>query len=86
MRSPESSLATVCAFLDISYDQGMVTRLEHVQDMGDVGTYGHMSNVAGPVSTASIGRGRSSLAASERRDLGRIMEKMLAAYGYEPLV
>lgn len=82
---PAEVVSRLCDYLEITFDPSMIERLDHVEQMGDVARYAHLQNVAGPISTASVGRGRRTLDPSLRRMLKRVLDSELLAWGYEPI-
>ena len=57
VQSPENTVNEICGFLDIEYDANMLSSIEHVPQMGDVGRLQHHSEVTTPIQTKSIGNG-----------------------------
>lgn len=84
--NPAAVSEHVCEFLDVHYEPRMVEQLEHVDTMGDVTRFKHLRNVANPISTTSVGRGRRELGATEKLKIQTIIGKELERLGYEPLL
>lgn len=81
---PESTLIDVCRFLDVEYEQGMAQEGHEAGHlpMGDVEKRRHHSNVLGPVTTSSIGKGRIALSHDEKLSVDRIIGNQLKRLGY----
>lgn len=82
VRVPETTTRAVCQFLDIRYDPQMISAIDHVAAMGDVGRLSHHNEVALPIRTASIGKGTRSFSPSDLARLEWLIGDALAACGY----
>jgi hypothetical protein len=81
---PEPVVRRTCAFLDIQFDPCMLAPDAARIDMPDVALRPHLSNVANPISTASIGKGRRQLGQAEKERLQELIGHQLASLGYAP--
>ena len=85
VQEPTVTTQAVCAFLEVPYEPTMLAVGNQVAGMGDVTRLAHHTQVQHPISAAHIGKGRHSLTAEQRTQLGPLMNNSLQQWGYEPL-
>ena len=81
---PRMTLSGLCGWLGIGFSEGMLAPPADPSALGDVATHVHHANVAGPVTAASIGKGRKALSASERQTARAIIAPDMKRLGYLP--
>jgi hypothetical protein len=82
VRSPESVLRPVCAFLNFSFDERMLRHHEMDLELGDVDVHEHLREVREPVHARSIGHWRQQFGDAEAAELNRRLGYMLNELGY----
>lgn len=80
--TPDVVIPSICNFLGIEYDESMIKSLSHIEGMNDLKKYKHFSNVLGPITATSIGKGRSAISNDERNQLDLLIGSDLDKYGY----
>ena len=81
--NPEQTIAEICKFLGINYDNSILHSHEHTNKMGDVAMRNHHKQVFEPISASSIGKGRKQLSHQEKILLQKIIGINLEKFGYE---
>lgn len=80
--NPYETLYTICDFLGISFEAGMLNYYSS-QEANNLARLPHHSNVVKPLSSHSVGRYRRELTSDEIAVLESIMAPCLLAFGYE---
>lgn len=86
VREPAVHAKKVCEFLGIEFLPRMVETSDQAEQVKDVLGMAHHENVLKPISTASIGKGRKTMAEEDRRKLQELIGEELERFGYEPAV
>lgn len=81
---PEESIKQICDFLNIEFRKKMLLLSSNIYDMGDVTMRPHHRQILQPISTNSIGKGRSNLSIEEKQTIERIINGELERLNYEP--
>jgi len=79
---PERTVRSICGFLNVSFEPGMLTSQDVAKEMGDVPFFRHHKEVTQPVNTANVGKGRGSLSQEEISLLQPIIGDQLEMLGY----
>ncbi len=79
-----ATVKAVCRFLDLAYDPAVMDSEAAAASMGDVTAHAHHRNVAAPVSSRSIGRGRAALSPADGHFVARRIRGLQRRLGYEP--
>ena len=86
VHDPEQVIRSVCHFLQIGFEPGMLCRTDHAAEMGDVGQYAHHAQALEPISVNSVGKGRRELDPRTLETLAQVIGKQLHELGYGPAV
>jgi hypothetical protein len=86
VHQPEPLIRNVCGFLNVGFEPRMLSRTDHVLEMGDVSRYAHHAQAREPINTDSIGKGRRELDRQTLEALARVIGKQLRTLGYGPAV
>ena len=73
------------AFLKLPFDPSLLESKAPAETMRDLSKYTHLSNVMDPISTDSIGKGRTALTHEQKQTLQKVIGADLARLGYAPL-
>jgi hypothetical protein len=84
-RYPEKTLRRVCKFIDLSFDEELITRTDHHDELSTAQSVPHYRNAFDSISTDSIGNGREGLSRTQKKTLAPLLNEELARQGYEPL-
>ena len=82
--SPRDTIQGLCDFLKVEFEDQMMDSEDLSSVMGDVGMHDHHQRVSGKITTSRIGKGRESLTAEEKRNLGEMIDDELVKFGYDP--
>lgn len=86
VHDPEQVIRSVCHFLQIGFEPGMLCKTDHAAEMGDVGQYAHHAQALEPISVNSVGKGRRELDPRTLETLAQVIGKQLHELGYGPAV
>ena len=84
VRKPEAVLRNICRFIDLLYEDNMLLRTDHYDEMEEAQSVGHYEKVFEEISTDSIGKGRRNLSAEQKATLAPLIDDELMRYGYDP--
>lgn len=70
---PIEVVKTLCEFLKIEFEEGMLDTPKSSQGLGDVETLSHHNNVLRPIKVDSIGKGKKSLSAKQIEEIKLIL-------------
>jgi protein-tyrosine sulfotransferase len=85
VQNSDITILDLCKFLEEEYFQEMVTST-NLEKMGDVMMRDHHKNIARPIFTSSIGRGRKNFGHEEKSILQGIIGEELERMGYEKCI
>lgn len=85
VKDPQTAIERVCNFLEIPFDRLMLETEGHPDEMKDLTTYLHHTNVLNPIDSVSIGKGRRELSREDKQKLHRLIGSELERLGYEPV-
>jgi protein-tyrosine sulfotransferase len=83
---PHQTLAEICAFLSVGFDERMLGLPEDVERLGDVPRRQRHSEVPKPISADKIGKGRRALPEDHKRRIAAIIGAQMAELGYADCV
>ena len=81
-RESEETLRRVCSFLGLSFEDALLSRSDHYDEMETAQSVGHYENVFGAITTDSIGKGRENLNAVQKDQIRPILNGDLVRFGY----
>jgi len=84
--TPRETVLAICDFLDIQFEDQMLSSEELSSRMGDVTRHDHHQGVSGKITTSRIGKGRESLSPEDKCILGPIIDDQLIKLGYQPCI
>ena len=76
----------ICEFLNVNFSPDMIHDLGGVEKMGDAAKLEHHSTVKQPISSNSIGKGRTQFSNSEKQILDKLISGKLIQLGYDPVL
>jgi len=82
---PESSIQSVCDFLDMQLDITKIDERSHRKEISDIKGHDHLENVPRPISTEHIGKGRRQMDADMLRRLQTRINPDCRELGYDPI-
>ncbi len=80
---PRSVLQGVCDFLEVPFEEQLMSHERVFKSLGDVEHYAHHAGVAKPISAASVGRWRQRLTDDQKAIVNRVLRPHLRQYGYD---
>ncbi|NIR48841.1 glycosyltransferase [candidate division KSB1 bacterium] len=84
VRQPEATTKAVCQFLNVTFEQQMLSSEDFANGMGDVPVLSEHREVAKPINDSNIGTGRRDFSDQEKEKLQSIIGRELEAFGYPP--
>jgi hypothetical protein len=83
-RDTEETLRRVCSFVALSFEDALLSRSDHFDEMKSARSVGHYENVFGAITTDSIGKGRENLNAEQKNQIRPMLNDELVRQGYAP--
>lgn len=83
---PQETIAELCGFLGVAFEEQMINSEDLSHLMGDVGIHSHHKRVGSKITPLRIGKGRQTLTAEEKQILGAYLDDDLIKFGYDPCV
>jgi hypothetical protein len=80
---PKSVMRDICEFLDVGFRQSMIEVLPTNEELGDVHSRAHYSDVMKPISRSSVGKGRKKFTVQELREIQSLIGIELLCFGYK---
>lgn len=81
---PRETVETVCGFLGIEFESGMLDSDGVAATMGDVSALDHHRKVMKPIRPDSIGKGRRAFSAAQKKEVQAVLGPVLEELGYDP--
>ncbi len=84
-RDSEQTLRRVCSFVGLSFEDALLSRSDHYDEMETAQSVGHYENAFASITTDSIGKGREKLDAEQKEQIRPILSDDLVRFGYAPI-
>jgi len=82
---PETALRRICSFIDLSYQEDMLTRADHYGEMTTAQSVDHYENAFKSITTESIGKGHENLSTDQKQAIAPLLDAKLKELGYPPV-
>jgi len=84
-QAPKTALHKVCSFIDLSYEEDMLSRSDHFSEMETAQSIDHYQNAFESITTKSIGKGRRGLDSEQKGAIKPLLDAKLTDLGYAPV-
>ena len=84
-REPEQTLKDVFQFVGLAYDNDVLSRTDHYDEMQEAQSVSHYENAFESISTESIGKGRRNLTSAQKEKVAPVIGEELLRQGYDPV-
>lgn len=84
-QNPEKVVRDLCNFLSIQYEDDLLSRSDHHDEMRKAQSVEHFQNAFKSITTDSIGKGRKALTGEQKRKVAPIIKAKVIRLGYDPL-
>jgi glycosyltransferase involved in cell wall biosynthesis len=81
---PEETVRSICEFLEIDFEEGMLSSESTASALGDVPAWSWHAQVAQPINPSNPGKARRAFTPAEKEELQRLIGDELAELGYPP--
>lgn len=85
VRNPADVAKKIFRFIDLEYDEDMLTREDHFCKMGQARKIEHYQKAFQDISPRNIGKGREALTSQQAEKLKPMMNDVLTDLGYDPI-
>lgn len=85
VRNPSIMTREIFRFIDLEYDEEVLTREAHFREMRQAHEIEHYKKAFKDISPRNIGKGRKTLTSKQAKRLGPMMNDVLTDLGYEPI-
>jgi hypothetical protein len=83
VRNPEKCVRNICKFLELYYDNNMLHRTDHYEEMKKAQSVVYFENVFRSITDENIGKGRRRLTKYQKKEIAPIVDETLSRFGYQ---